>query len=126
VQDKAVFAEVALLQRKPRGRFVSAAALEVHVRTAARSVHTEYPAFVSYADLDAIASGPVSTLAAVELCLAKLWVQARDGYVITDIELIKRLSSGPVDRWLRQMTAATSHGLRNAWRALNEERFIPL
>jgi hypothetical protein len=129
VQDRVVFAEVAVLQHKPRGRFVSAAALEVHVRAVARSVRTEHPAFVGYTDLDAIASGPTSTMAAVELCLAKLWVQARDGYVITDNELMERLSAGSV-WWLRHTVSrlghATLRGLRNVWRALNDERFIPL
>jgi hypothetical protein len=130
VQDRAVFAEVAALQRTQRGRFISAKALEVHVRAVAHSVCTEYPAFVGYADHDAIAPGPVSTLAAVELCLADLWVQARDGYVVTDNQLINRLSGGSVEWWLRHavsgVTHATSRGLRNIWRALNEERFIPL
>jgi hypothetical protein len=69
-------------------------------------------------------------LAAVELCLADLWVQARDGYVVTDNELIERLSAGPVDWWFRRgglrMRGATSRALRRVWRALNEERFIPL
>jgi hypothetical protein len=129
VQDRAVFAEVAVLQHKPRGQFVSAAALEVHVRAVARSVRTEHPAFVGYTDLDAIASAPTSTMAAVELCLARLWVQVRDGYVITDNELMERLSAGSV--WslrhaVSRLGHATSRGLRNVWRALNDERFIPL
>lgn len=130
VQDRAVFAEVAVLQRTPRRRWVSAAALEIHVRAVARSARTEYPAFVGYADLDAIGPGSVSTLAAVELCLADLWVQARDGYVVTDNELIERLSGGSVDWWfhhrLSRVVDATSRALRRVWRALNEERFIPL
>ena len=130
MQDRAVFAEIAVLQRKPHGRLVSAAALEVHVRAVARSIHTDYPAFVGYTDLDAVAPGQVSTLAAVELCLAGLWIQAKDGYVVTDNELIRRLSGGAVEWWLRHavsgITHATSRGLRKAWHALNEERFIPL
>ncbi len=122
MQDRAVFAEVAALRRRPQGRFVTADALEVHVRAVARSSHTEHPAFVGYVDLDAITSGSVSTMAAVELCLAGLWIRARDGYVIVDDELIKRLSAGPVFRW----THATARTLRNLWSALNDERFIPL
>ena len=101
---------------------MSAAALEIHVRAVARNARTDYPAFVGYADLDAVAPGSVSTLAAVELCLAGLWIQARDGYVVTDNDLIARLSAGPVDR----MLGATARALRRVWRALNEERFIPL
>lgn len=122
MQDRAVFSEVAALRRKPHGRFVTAVALEVHVRAVARSIHTDSPAFVGYADLDGIAPGSVSTMAAVELCLAGLWVQARDGYVVVDTELIRRLSAGPVFR----LTRATSRTLRNLWSALNDERFIPL
>jgi hypothetical protein len=122
VHDRAVFSEVAVLRDKPRGRFVTAAALEVHVRAVARSIHTDYPAFVGYADLDGIAPGTVSTMAAVELCLAGLWVQARDGYVVVDNELIRRLSTGTVSR----LAHVTSRTLRTLWSALNDERFIPL
>jgi hypothetical protein len=100
------------------------------VRAVARSVHTEWPAFIGYTDLDAIASGPATTMAALELCLAKVWIDARDGYVVADGELIELLSAGPADVWLRRtasrLTRATLGVMRKVWRALNEERFIPL
>lgn len=130
MQDRAVFAEVATLQRKPHGRSISASALEVHVRAVARSVLTNRPAFIGYDDLDAVAPGPVSTMAAVELCLADLWVQSKSGYVVVDNDLITRLSGGPAEWWLRHGISRLAHvagrGLRKVWRALNEERFIPL
>jgi hypothetical protein len=130
VQDRAVLAEIAVLRRRSPGRVISDAALQVHVRAVARSVHTEFPAYVSYTDLDALAPGPISTLAALELCFANLWLDAQDGYVITDNELIARLSVGSADLWLRRaashLTHATLKALRSVWRALNEERFIPL
>jgi hypothetical protein len=130
VQDRVVFAEVAALQRKPHGRSVSASALEVHVRAVARGVLTDHPAFIGYDDLDAVAPGPVSTMAAVELCLADLWVQSKRGYVVADNDLITRLSGGPAEWWVRhgmsRVGHATGRGLRKVWRALNEERFIPL
>jgi hypothetical protein len=123
-------AEIAGLRRRSHGRVISDAALEVHVRTVARTAHTEHPAYVSYTDLDAVAPGPITTLAALELCIANLWLDARDGYVITDNELIERLSAGSVDVWFRRaashLTIATLKALRSVWRALNEERFIPL
>jgi hypothetical protein len=129
VQDRAVFAVIADLGRKPDRRHISAAALEVHVRTVARSVHTECPAFIGYTDLDAIAPGPTTTMAALELCLANLWIDARDGYVIADNELIEQLSGGPSRLWFRrtasQLSRATLRALRKVWKALNEERFIP-
>jgi hypothetical protein len=130
VQDRAVLAEIAGLRRRSHGRVISDAALEVHVRTVARTARTEHPAYVSYSDLDAVAPGPITTLAALELCIANLWLGARDGYVITDNELIERLSAGSVDGWFRRaasrLTNATLKALRSAWKALNDERFIPL
>ena len=69
-------------------------------------------------------------MAALELCLADLWIDARGGYVITDNELIEKLSAGAVDLWFRRtasrLTRATLSALRKVWKALNEERFIPL
>lgn len=114
-----VLAEVDAIQQTTRGQSVSRAALEIHVRAVERSVRTRYPAFVSYADLDGVAVGPATTLAALELCLNGLWVQGRDGYVIADIELIERLSHSPLPRALAQ-------ACRRLWRALNSESVIPL
>jgi hypothetical protein len=126
VQDRAVLAEIAMLRRKPRGSVISDAALEVHVRAVARSVHTDCPAFVSYADLDEVAPGPITTMAALELCIAELWLDARDGYVIADLALIERLSAGTVDLWFRRVASRLTRAMRGLWRALNDERFIPL
>jgi hypothetical protein len=68
-------------------------------------------------------------MAALELCLANLWIDARDGYVIADNELIEQLSAGPSRLWFRrtasQLTRATLSALRKVWKALNEERFLP-
>jgi hypothetical protein len=130
VQDKVVLGEIAMLRRKPRGSVISDAALEIHVRAVARSVHTDCPAFISYADLDDVAPGPITTMAALELCMAELWLDARNGYVIADLALIERLSAGSVDLWFRRaasgLARASVNGLRKLWRALNDERFIPL
>jgi hypothetical protein len=121
---------MSVLRRESHGRNISASALEVHVRAVALSVRTECPAFVGYTDLDAIAPGPTTTMAALELCLAELWIDARDGYVIADNELIEQLSAGPVDQWFRRtatrLTRATLRVMRKVWKALNEERFVPL
>jgi hypothetical protein len=119
-------AEIAMLRRQPRGSVISDAALEVHVRVVARSVHTDCPAFVSYSDLDEIAPGPITTMAALELCVAELWLDARGGYVIADLALIERLSAGTVDLWFRRVTSRLTQAMRWLWRALNDERFIPL
>ncbi len=126
MQDKAVLAEIAMLRTKPRASALSDAALDVHVRAVARSVQTQCPAFVGYTDLDAVAPGPVTTMAALELCLAQLWLDARDGYVVADLALIERLSAGSAELWFRRAASRLLNATRRVWRALNEERFIPL
>ena len=87
-------------------------------------------AYVGYADLDAVAPGPITSLAALELCFADLWHDALGGYVVTDDELIARLSAGPGDWWFRRavrhLTRTMLRVARKVWRALNEERFVPL
>ena len=126
VQDRAVLAEIAMLRRRSHTGDTSDAALEVHIRAVARSVRTECPAYVGYADLDAVAPGPITSLAALELCFADLWHDARGGYVVTDNELIARLSAGPVDLWfrraIRNLIHTTLRVARKVWQALNEER----
>ena len=119
---KSVFIEVETLLCRNNFRDVSPLALEIHVRAVGRSVRTANPAFISDAGLDAIAPGHVTTLAAVELCLARLWDRSTNGYggyVIADPELIDHMSEIPV---LRRIKAA----FRRLWQELNSEKFIPL
>ena len=123
MHDKAVLVEVeALRERLREGRALSPVALEIHVRAVGRSVHTAFPAFISDDGLDAIAPGPVTTMAALELCLAEVWHRASDGYVIADFDLIEHMSAGPARRLARWMADACV----KVWRELNSERFIPL
>ena len=119
---KSVFIEVEALSRRNNLRSVSPLALEIHVRAVGRSVRTANPALISDAGLDAIAPGHVTTMAAVELCLAGLWHRTTNGYggyVIADPELIDHMAEVRV---LRRFKAAC----RKVWRELNSERFIPL
>ena len=97
MRDNVVFAEVRSLLSRERSAQVAPITLEIHVRAVADSVGTPFPAFVPDERLDAIAPGPVTTLAALELCLAGLWYRASDGYVIADLDLVERLSR-PVGR----------------------------
>lgn len=122
MRTKTVFTEVEGLLCRNNMRDVSPLALELHVRAVSRSVRTSNPAFVSDSALDAIAPGHVTTMAAIELCLAGVWHRADHGYggyVITDQELIDHFADMPVLRGLKS-------ALRRMWRELNSERFIPL
>ena len=103
---KSVFIEVEALSRRNNLRSVSPLALEIHVRAVGRSVRTANPALISDAGLDAIAPGHVTTMAAVELCLAGLWHRTTNGYggyVIADPELIDHMAEVRV---LRRFKAA--------------------
>jgi hypothetical protein len=122
MRTKTVFTEVEALLCRDELRYVSPLALEIHVRAVARSVRGANPAFISDTGLDAVAPGPVTTLAAVELCLAGVWHRTSSGYggyVISDDALIDHLSEVPL---LRKVKAA----LRRLRQELNSERFIPL
>jgi hypothetical protein len=122
MRTKSVFSEVETLLCRDAFRYVSPLALEIHVRTVGRTVRTANPAFVSDAGLDAIAPGRVTTMAAVELCLAGLWHRTATGYggyVIADADLIDHMSTSSV---LRRVKAAC----QSLWRELNSERVIPL
>lgn len=79
---------------------LSTLALEIHVRAVADRAGAAYPAFVPDERLDAIAPGRVTTMAAVELCMAGMWYRATDGYVIADLDLVEDLSRPAVRRWL--------------------------
>jgi hypothetical protein len=122
MRTKTVFTQVETLLCRDDFRDVTPLALEIHVRAVARSVRTANPAFISDTGLDAIAPGPVTTLAAVELCLAGLWHRTAGGYggyVISDSDLIDHMAELPVLRRLKDVC-------RRWWRELNSERFIPL
>lgn len=102
------------LRDSGRGAHVSAPALEVHVCAVERSVKTRYPQFVSDAILDALAPGSVTTIAALELCLAGLWRRIDGGYIVDDSPLIAHLSAGRFRRCVRFV-----------WRYLNSESVLP-
>ena len=111
---KALLAEMEALRDSGRGAHVSAPALEIHVRAVHQSVRTSCPAFVSDELLDTVAPGPVTTIAALELCLAGLWLRVHRGYAVNDADLIDHLSVGPVRRWVHR-----------AWNYLTSEPVIP-
>jgi hypothetical protein len=125
VRDKVVRHEVATLRGSERFLAVSPVALEIYVRAIDRSVHTRRPAFVPDTTLDALAPGHVTTIAALELCLAGLWHRAMDGYVVSDLDLVERLSAGAVRRTgLRWMHRVKTLIVR-CWHAVNRDNFIP-
>src|SRR4051812_14451680 len=107
MRSRTVFTQVETLLCRTEFRDVSPLALELHVRAAARSVRTASPTFISDAGLDAIAPGPVTTMAAIDLCLAGLWQRSSNGYgdqgdqggyVITDAALVAPLATAPLLR----------------------------
>lgn len=101
---------------------MSPLALEIHVRTIDHTVRTSSPDFVADVDLDEIASGAITTMAAVELCLAGVWHRTVGGYVIDDQKLIDALSVPPPI----SMLASCGRACRRAWDVLNRDHFIPL
>lgn len=123
MRERALFVEVEALRGAERAQAVSIAALEIHVLAVERAVRTDRPAFVSDECLDALAPGRVTTMAALELCLAGLWrrvdVGHDPGYVVADPDLIDHLA---IPGWRRTVAAA----LRRVWHALNSETVIPL
>jgi len=88
------------LQNRERSALLSTLALEIHVRAVADRTGSDYPAFVPDGRLDAIASGRVTTMAALELCMAGMWYRAVDGYVIADLDLVEHLARPARRRWL--------------------------
>jgi hypothetical protein len=130
MHEWSVFNEVATLRGRTTGPAVSIVALEIHVRAIDHTVHTAYPAFVSDDDLDMIAPGQVTTIAALELCLAGLWHRAKDGYVVSDFDFIEHMSASPVRRRLRMIRTnwgrKTRTACHHAWDVLNRENFVPL
>ncbi|CAN5698356.1 hypothetical protein BH09ACT7_BH09ACT7_01300 [soil metagenome] len=130
MHEWSVFSEVEKLRGRTNGSAVSIVALEIHVRAIDRSVHTTFPAFVPDDDLDMIAPGQVTTIAALELCLAGMWHRAKDGYVVSDFDFIEHMSMGPVRRRLRsarsRWTKRTIAACHHAWDVLNRDNFVPL
>jgi hypothetical protein len=100
MRDSGVFAQVKSLQSRERSASLSTLALEIHVRAVADRAGSAYPAFVPDERLDAIAPGRVTTMAAVELCMAGMWYRATGGYVIADLDLVEHLSRPARRRWL--------------------------
>jgi hypothetical protein len=115
-------AEVESLRERFPELSMSPLALEIHVRTVDYSVRTTSPDFISDSDLDVVGSGSVTTMAAVELCLAGLWHRTVGGYVIDDPKLIDALSVPPSISLLTSCLRAC----RRAWDVLNRDNFIPL
>jgi hypothetical protein len=101
--------------RDNRRLAVSPSAYDIHERAVAAAKRTEYPAFIADIDLDALAPGRVTTMAALELSLEGLWLRARDGYVLADPDLLDRAADHAPRRWLRRL-----------WVTLNSETVIPL
>lgn len=101
MRDSGVFAQVKTLQNRERSALLSTLALEIHVRAVADRIGSPYPAFVPDERLDAIAPGRVTTMAAIELCMAGMWYRATDGYVIADLDLVEHLSRPARQRWLQ-------------------------
>lgn len=130
MHEKAVFTEVETLRRRTAVAAVSTSALEIHVRAVEHSADSIYPAFIPDDALDEIAAGPVTTMAALELCLAGLWHRAKDGYVVADFDLIEHMSGGPLRRRLRsartRWTAKIVGACRTSWEVLNRDNFVPL
>ena len=130
MREKSVYIEVETLRGRTAGPTVSAVALEIHVRVVDHTVQTAFPAFISDEDLDAIAPGPITTVVALEMCLAGMWHRAKDGYVISDFDFIDHMSASAARRRVRaarvRWTRRTIDACCRGWRALNRENFVPL
>jgi len=101
MRDSGVFAQVRTLQSRPESARLSTLALEIHVRAVADRIGSPFPTFVPDERLDAVAPGRVTTMAAVELCMAGMWYRAGNGYVVVDVDLVEHLSRPGRLRWLR-------------------------
>jgi hypothetical protein len=121
MRNRTVFTEVETLRHQDKARSVSPLALEIHVRAVARTVRTANPCFISDASLDNIAPGHVTTMAAIELCLAGMWYRTTHGfggYVIADTDFVDHMTTPSL---VRHFAAAC----RRLWRELNSEKVIP-
>ena len=128
MREKSVYIEVETLRERTAGPAVSAVALEIHVRVVDHTVQTAFPAFISDEDLDAIAPGPVTTIVALEMCLAGMWHRAKDGYVISDFDFIDHMSASIARRRVKaakiRWTRKTINACVRGWRAVNRDNFV--
>ena len=128
MREKSLYIEVETLRERDAAPAVSAVALEIHVRVVDHTVQTAFPAFISDADLDAIAPGPVTTIVALEMCLAGMWHRAKDGYVISDLDFIDHMSASAARRRIKaakiRWTRKTINACTRGWHALNRENFV--
>lgn len=120
--ERDVSHQVEALRRRPDRSLVTTPALGVHVRVVARSADVIRPSYVTDSELDELADPQVTTMAAVELCLAGLWRRTEGGYVITDVDYIASvLVEAQHPRWTRRLAATC----RRLWAERDSERFIP-
>lgn len=119
MDDRSVFFEVEALRADRSRPVLSPPSLDVHVRVVDRLARTTGSNFIPDGGLDALAPGRVTTMAAIELCLAGWWRRLDGGYVVVDQELIDAMSHSP--RWRRFGAMC-----RRVWKTLNSETVIPL
>ncbi len=119
MDDRSVFFEVEALRADKARPVLSPSSLEVHVRAVGHLAQTTRSNYLEDGALDTLASGRVTTMAAIELCLAGWWRRLDGGYLIVDQELIDAMAHSPM--WRRIGAAG-----RRLWRTLNSETVIPL
>jgi hypothetical protein len=119
MDDRLVFFEVEALRADKARPLLSPTSLEIHVRAVDHLAHTTRSNYLDDAGVDTLGSGPDTTMAALELCLAGWWRRLDGGYLIVDQELIDAMAHSP--RWRR--FGATC---RRLWKTLNSETVIPL
>jgi hypothetical protein len=119
MDDRSVFFEVEALRADKARPVLSNTSLEVHVRAIGHLSSTTRSNYLGDRELDTLASGPVTTMAAIELSLAGWWRRLDGGYLIVDQELIDAMAHSP--SW-RRLAAAC----RRVWTRLNSETVIPL
>jgi hypothetical protein len=119
MDDRLVFFEVEALRADRSRPVLSPASLEVHVRVVDRLANTTRSNFIADGGLDTVAPGRVTTMAAIELCLAGWWRRLDGGYLVVDQELIDAMARSPRRR---RFGAAC----RRLWKTLNSETVIPL
>lgn len=118
MDDRLVSFEVDALRADRTRPVLSPSSLEIHVRVVDHLAHTTRANFVTDGELDDLAPGRVTTMAAIELSLAGWWRRLAGGYVIVDQELIDAMSHNPA--WRR-----VGASCRRLWKALNSETVIP-
>ena len=119
MDDRSVFFEVEALRADKARPVLTPTSLEVHVRSVGHLARTTRSNYLPDRELDTLAAGTVTTMAAIELCLAGWWRRLDGGYLIVDQQLVDAMAHGT--RWRRLKSAC-----RRAWRILNRDNFIPL